>query len=101
MPDGDKFERRLRGKGWAKAYRLSCSNDSLNPIVDQLMAACASSLRNGLQDSDTLLQKVGKALCEALRLESQAKRTGLTSYKDMAFLHLDRNLDDLIEAGAN
>lgn len=28
MPDGDKFERELRGKGWRKVYRLACSGAS-------------------------------------------------------------------------
>ena len=103
MPDGDKFERQLRGKGWRSIYRLSCNSDlngSLTPIVDQMMMACAAALRDGLQDSNILLQKIGNAVCEALRLESKAKKTGLASYRDLAYLHLSRNLDNLNGSGA-
>ena len=98
MPDGDKFERRLRGKGWRRVYRLSCGEDSegsMSLIVDEMIGACAAALRDGIQDSHTVLQNIKSAVCEALKLESKAKKTGLASYNDLAYLHLSRNIESL------
>ncbi|MFN0120644.1 MAG: hypothetical protein ACKV2V_09090, partial [Blastocatellia bacterium] len=39
MPDGDKFERGLRGKWWKRAYRLALSNEADNDVVRMLSRA--------------------------------------------------------------
>lgn len=47
MPDGDKFERKLRGKGWRKAYRTACDPaSSRTTIVDILMTGLSHALNN-------------------------------------------------------
>jgi hypothetical protein len=48
MPDGDRFERRLRGPHWRKAYRLGCGNASFELIGKELMAAVAAAMRGPL-----------------------------------------------------
>lgn len=47
MPDGDKFERRLRGKGWKRAYRLACRNEDFNELVRLVRNATEQALRDG------------------------------------------------------
>jgi hypothetical protein len=49
MPDGDKFERRLRGKGWRKAYRLACGNGEFNELVRAVHDATDYALKDGLE----------------------------------------------------
>jgi hypothetical protein len=49
MPDGDKFERRLRGKGWRRAYRLACGNGEFNELVRAVYDATENALKNGLE----------------------------------------------------
>ncbi len=99
MPDGDKFERRLYGKGWRRAYRLSGTSDSIDLIIDNLMSACSAALRDDLQDSSTFLQTMRKSIFEGLGIEAKAKATGLPLYKDLAYLQLSRNLDSLSDTG--
>ena len=45
MPDGDKFERKLRGKGWRGVYRLGCSSAPIEAVADRVMGAVASVFR--------------------------------------------------------
>lgn len=49
MPDGDKFEWMLRGRGWRKIYRLAKSNASMNLIIDEMKKAVAYASRTYLQ----------------------------------------------------
>jgi len=44
MPDGDRFERRLRGKGWRSVYRLGCSGAPINAVADKVMGAAVHVL---------------------------------------------------------
>lgn len=48
MPDGDKFERRLWGKGLRKAYRTACGTAGIEDLVPQLHNAMNHLLGNGL-----------------------------------------------------
>jgi hypothetical protein len=48
MPDGDKFERKLFGLGWRKAYRLACNGAKESIIADVVIKAIAHGLRNKL-----------------------------------------------------
>ena len=45
MPDGDRFERRLRGKGWRAVYHLGCSSAPVEAVVDKIMGAVAHLFR--------------------------------------------------------
>lgn len=46
MPDGDRFERKLRGKGWRTVYRLGCSSAPVEAVVDKIMGAAAHLFRS-------------------------------------------------------
>lgn len=63
MPDGDRFERRLRGKGWRAVYRLGCSGAPINAIADRVMGALANVFRN---ESVECIPKIFARLVEAL-----------------------------------
>jgi len=45
MPDGDRFERKLFGKGWRGVYRLACSLAPVEAIVDKILGAAAHRFR--------------------------------------------------------
>ncbi len=45
MPDVDRFETRLRGRGWGKVYRLACSGAPTEAVVDKIMGAVANVFR--------------------------------------------------------
>ena len=49
MPDADRFERLLRGKGWRRAYRLASGNQPIPLVVDALISATAHALRERVQ----------------------------------------------------
>jgi hypothetical protein len=42
MPDDDRFERQLRGRGWRKAYRLASGECRTPFLVDTLMKAASA-----------------------------------------------------------
>lgn len=46
MPDGDRFERRLRGKGWRAVYHLGCCSAPAEAVVDKIMGAAAHLFRS-------------------------------------------------------
>lgn len=48
MPDSDRFERRLWGKGLRKAYRLACGADEVNELILLLYNAKNELVRKGL-----------------------------------------------------
>jgi hypothetical protein len=45
MPDDDRFERRLRGKGWRSVYRLACSGP-IETVADKILGAATHVFRN-------------------------------------------------------
>jgi len=45
MPDNDRFERRLRGKGWRTAYRLAAGAAPVGLVADAVVTAVAHALR--------------------------------------------------------
>ncbi len=97
MPDGDKFTRRLRGKGWHRVYRLACNNERLSLIADEMMKASAAAIRDGVPVP--LLPQVTEAICSALQLESQMKELESASLKDFAYLNLSDSLSNSIADG--
>lgn len=63
MPDGDRFERKLRGKGWRSVYRLGCSGAPINAVADRVMGAVANVFRI---ESIECVSKIFTELLEAL-----------------------------------
>jgi hypothetical protein len=63
MPDGDRFERKLRGKGWRSVYRLGCSDAPINAVADRVMGAAAAVFRVGPVEG---VRKIFTALLESL-----------------------------------
>jgi hypothetical protein len=92
MPDGDRFERLLRGRGWVKAYRLAAGNAEWALLVDSLVKAAAHALRNQAQ-SPSLLD-VATVLCESLAFPS-LRDSRSPSGGSQAFEHLCHGLDDI------
>jgi hypothetical protein len=70
MPDGDRFERKLRGKGWRSVYRLGCSSAPVEAVVDKIMSAAAHLFRS--QDT-----KVVREVFQELQDASQLLTTSL------------------------
>lgn len=50
MPDGDRFEKKLRGKGWRGVYRLGCSGAPIQIVADRVMRAAAHIFRTTQTD---------------------------------------------------
>jgi len=42
MPDGDRFERSLRGGGWRSAYRIAAGGGTIIRVAEKLVGACSS-----------------------------------------------------------
>lgn len=97
MPDGDKFTRRLRGKGWHRVYRLACNNECPSLIADEMMKASAAAIRDGVPVP--VLPQATEAICSALQIESQMKELGSASLKDFAYLNLSDSLSSSIAGG--
>src|SRR5260370_41905411 len=65
MPDADRFERRLRGKGWRAVYRLGCCQAPIEAVADKIMGAVAHIFRReGIQ----VVRNVYRELDDALSL---------------------------------
>jgi len=91
MPDDDRFERLLRGRGWRSAYRLAAGNSEMNLLVDSFIKAAAHALRNQAQSPS--LSEVANVLCESLNVPSL--HDGRTPSGLEAFEHLSNSLDDI------
>lgn len=92
MPDGDKFERRLRGRGWAKAYRLASGNAEWGLLRDSLITAAAFALRNQAQCPS--LAEVTDTLRKSLASPSRNNFGGGSGVFE-AFEQLCHSLDDI------
>lgn len=68
MPDGDKFEWRLRSKAWRQAYRLACGNKDFDGLVPLVCNAVEQDLRNGLDCPwlEEMVTLIHKALANPL-----------------------------------
>jgi hypothetical protein len=66
MPDGGRFEGRLRGKGWRAVYHLGCSSAPVEAVVDKIMGAAAHLFRSedtkGVRDIYQELQDASELL---------------------------------------
>jgi hypothetical protein len=92
MPDGDRFEKTLYGKGWKKAYRLACDNQPFNIIGDILIKAVAAALRGPL--ACQAMGKVSGAVYQALR---EKARGGQLDFGDQSLADPYRMLTDLLD----
>jgi hypothetical protein len=100
MPDGDKFERGLRGFGWRKAYRLACNNSPLDLVGDILMKAVAYALRNQLACS--AISKIEEAILKALKDASSANLLNFEGKKrEDPFYSLSLSLEKILAAESN
>lgn len=77
MPDGDRFERTLRGKGWLRAYRLTFSDEGSGALNDTLLKATAAYLRKVF--SPDFLRKFPRAIHQALGSEAALRQSGATA----------------------
>ena len=91
MPDDDRFERLLRGRGCRSAYRLAAGNSERNLLVDSFIKAAARALRNQAQSPS--LAEVANILCESLHAPSLHDEGTLSGLE--AFEHLSHGLDDI------
>jgi hypothetical protein len=92
MPDADRFERLLRGKGWRRAYRLASGNQPIPLVVDALINATAHALRERVQCPS--LSRIVEEL--HISLASRSDHGG--SYRhngDDAFAQLTAALDEI------
>jgi hypothetical protein len=96
MPDGDRFERTLYGKGWRKAYRLACSDQSYDLIGDRLNKAVAAALRGPF--ACTSLLSMRNAVLQALRDDGQ--KTTLPEDVD-SFAMLCERLENIAAEDSN
>jgi hypothetical protein len=91
MPDVDRFETKLRGKGWRSVYRLACSGAPREVVVDKIVRAVANVFRKEeAQVIGTLCSKVE----EAVELLRDAPLLGGPNSKD-AFDQLCFNLHEV------
>ena len=91
MPDGDRFESRLYGKGWRKAFRQACINEPFNLIGDTLITALAAALRGPLACHS--LAKISDAVYQALK---EKARAGQLKFGDQPLADPFRMLTDLL-----
>ena len=75
MPDGDRFEKTLYGRGWRKAYRQACANEPFNLIGDTLITAVAAALRGPLACQS--LAKIRDAVYHALKEKARGGQLNL------------------------
>jgi hypothetical protein len=91
MPDGDRFESKLYGKGWRKAYRQACINEPFNLIGDTLITALAAALRGPL--ACLSLAKICDAVYQALK---EKARAGQLNFGEQPLADPFRMLTDLL-----
>lgn len=91
MPDGDRFESRLYGRGWRKAYRQACVNEPFHLIGDTLITALAAALRGPLLCLS--LSKIRNAVYQALK---EKARAGQLNFGDQPLADPFRMLTDLL-----
>jgi len=78
MAEGDKFERKLRGKGWAKAYRLAKGCAPMSMVVDALISASAHGLRPDNELYCPNISEIFNALNSALNAQWQRRQQRLS-----------------------
>jgi hypothetical protein len=98
MPDGDRFERTLYGKGWRKAYRLACSDQPYALIGDRLNKAVAAALRGPFASPSLLSMR--NAVLQALRDDGRNTTLPDDGNTD-SFVMLSERLEDIAAEDSN
>jgi hypothetical protein len=94
MADGDRFERRLCGRGWPKAYRLAASGESIEGVGDAIMTALAAGLRGPLKCD--LLPAMKDAVYDALSKHGTTRQLDFTGrFSPDGHLALARTLSQI------
>jgi len=93
MPDEDRFERMLRGRGWRKLYRLAAGNSPIPMTVDAAMSAAAHALRSDLRCQR--LTEIAGVLRNTLRTIDPADPESFTV--PAAFYDASARLDEIGE----
>lgn len=100
MPDGDRFERTLYGRGWRKAYRIACGDGPFNELGDILMKGAAAALRGPLACAS--LAKIRDAIYQALQEKAKAQTL---NFGDRPLVDpyrlLSESLAEIVTADAN
>jgi len=89
MPDDDRFERKLRGKGWRKVYRLACCGAPIPAVADRVMGATAHVFRI---ESTECVRACYAALREAICLLEPSL------FRDSVSNHASDQLNSRVEA---
>lgn len=92
MPDADRFERLLRGKGWRRAYRLASGNQPIPLVVDALINATAHALRERVQcpSLSRIVEELNISLASGSGHGGSDRQNG-----DDAFAQLTAALDEI------
>ena len=93
MPDGDRFERALRGPGWRRAYRLSFAGGSTDALCDALRTAVAAKLRTSLDLH--YLKKIPRVIHQALTVGASSGESAATSRAASPFTRFLDALNEL------
>lgn len=99
MPDGDRFERTLYGKGWRKAYRLASSDQSYKLVGDRLNKAVAAALRGPF--GCTSLRKMRDAVFQALQANTRKTSLLFGQENTDSFTMLSELLDGIAAEDSN
>jgi hypothetical protein len=90
MPDGDRFERVLRGGGWRSAYKIAAGGGTDQRVVEKLGSACLSLINS--ENSDCA-RKMVSALDSALSSDAMPLFTAYAH--NASFEAFQRNIDDI------
>jgi len=92
MPDADRFERLLKGKGWRRAYRLASGNSPIVMVVNALINAAAHGLREQVQCPS--LSRILAELYHSLNVRSDHNGMETVDGED-AFVSMVSALDEI------
>jgi hypothetical protein len=92
MPDADRFERLLKGKGWKRAYRLASGNSPIAMVVNALINAAAHGLREQVQCPS--LSRILAELYHSLNVRSDYNGMETADGED-AFVGMVSALDEI------
>jgi hypothetical protein len=90
VPDGDRFERSLRGGGWRSAYRIAAGGGTVLRVTEKLVGACLSLIDS--EHSECAHKAMG-ALTSALEPRTMPLFQG--SVEENSFERLTQDMDDI------
>jgi len=103
MPDGDRFERRLRGKGWRAVYRLGCASAPIEAVVDRILGAVAHAFREestaGVQELFSHLATAVSAIQGSLFRTAVSQQTFDELYANTDGVLKDESYPEIIRLG--